>query len=153
MSAITTAFCFLVLTIFSQNGVTCHTVDPMYDIMVGLFDFKPSNRILKANDIFVDPKMMYETLYKTVLCDDSMTETISDKTKIRLMKPYNRLFKQLSLYKKPNAGDWARIGKGRNRKSRNQVSIMSNEIKNVNSVKSNDDYVWAIFKHLNSSNE
>ena len=71
----------------------------------------------------------------------------------RLMKPYSRLFKQLSLYKKPNAGDWARIEKGRNRKSRNQVSIMSNEIKNVNSVKSNDDYVWAIFKHLNSSNE
>ena len=147
MSAITTAFSFLVFN-FAQKTVESHTVDPLYDIMVGLFDFKPSNRILKANDIFVDPKMMYETLYKTVL-----TETISDETKIRLMKPYSRLFKQLSLYKKPNAGDWARIEKGRNRKSRNQVSIMSNEIKNVNALKSNDDYVWAIFKHLNSSNE
>ena len=147
MSAITTAFYFLVFN-FAQKTVESHTVDPMYDIMVGLFDFKPSNRILKANDIFVDPKMMYETLYKTVL-----TETISDETKIQLMKPYSRLFKQLSLYKKPNAGDWARIEKGRNRKSRNQVSIMSNEIKNVNSLKSNDDYIWAIFKHLNSSNE
>ena len=97
------AFCFLVLSIFGRKSVESHTVDPLYDIMVGLFDFKPSNRILEANDIFVDPKMMYETLYKTVLCDDSMTETISDETKIRLMKPYSRLFKQLSLYKKPNA--------------------------------------------------
>ena len=152
MWKITIAFGLLVFCIFGNNSA--ESLDPMLDDLTGLFDFKPSNRISIAKDLFSDPQMMYRTLYKTILCDDAVvTETISEEGKIQILKPYIQLFKQLSIYQKPNADFWTRMEEEKNSRKRNPVLIKYNKIQNVNYLKSNDNYIWSIFKQFNLENQ
>ena len=145
MLKITISLIFLAFPIFCQNRpdemLNHMHDDDMHDLMTGLFDFKPTNGHAQANDFYSDPKMMYGTLYKTILYNDAAAETISDETKIRHFKPYNQLFKQLSLYKKPNADDWARMAKEGSRKSSN------NHWKRLNK-NHQGNFVWSIFKRF-----
>ena len=77
----------------------------------GLFDFRAVdwNHLDHGNpdDYFADSRVMYDTLYETVLYirSDNANDLINNEIKLQKLKIYNRFIKQLGLFRRANSGD------------------------------------------------
>ena len=119
---ILTKLCFIFGSFFGK--VDAEQFDDM-----GLFDFRSTNQADgKTDDFFADSNIMYGTLHETVLnaYPGTLTQMISNETKIQKLKTYRRFLDQLGSFKRANANDLLKITKGSGRTKRTSGKIHSN---------------------------
>ena len=142
---IITKWCFIIGSTFGK--VHAEQFDDM-----GLFDFRSTNQATdgETDDFFADSNIMYGTLHETVLNANpgTLTDMISNETKVQKLKTYRRFLDQLGSFKRANANDLLKITKGSGRPKRTLRKIQFNP----NSLKSKTSDQWNLltkFFHQN----
>ena len=129
---ILTKWCFIFGFIFGK----VHAVQ--FDNM-GLFDFRSTNHAIdgKTDDFFADSNIMYDTLHETVLnaYPETLTDMISNETKVQKLKTYSRFLDQLGSFKRANANDLLKITKrsGRPKRTLRKIQLNANSLQSETS--------------------
>ena len=124
----------------------------------GLFDFRAmdSNSNTQTDDVFVDSKIMYDTLYDNVLNInfDETQNCISNEAKLQKIKTYHDFIKYLSTYKRRITKDSLQMAKthGRSAQKRRTLTNTWSKHSNQRFLKSEEQNDWSILTKLFNPN-
>ena len=145
-------FLFLLCPIFGE--IPKQGMDKLVDLFLAIDDGHGMDNSWYGynmdNDFFADPKVMYGSLFKSVL-NDPKANLISE-TRLIKIKTYSRFLKQLSSYKRVTNNDLLQMTKGRSNQKRSSVRKLRSGNANENSPKSKAENAWSLLNKLFDEN-
>ena len=145
-------FLFLLCPIFGE--IPKQGMDKLVDLFLAIDDGHGMDNSWYGynmdNDFFADPKVMYGSLFKSVL-NDPKANLISE-TRLIKIKTYSRFLKQLSSYKRVTNNDLLQMTKTQGRSNQKRSLKFRSGNANENSPKSKAENAWSLLNKLFDEN-